>query len=110
MFLIDQNLSPSLVWRLKSHFEGLKHVRDLGLSASSDLDIWEFAKSKSMSILTKDNDFRQILGYKGFPPKVIQLEMGNCSTKEVIQRMVEEKSDIYDFLISDRFGLLEIKD
>jgi predicted nuclease of predicted toxin-antitoxin system len=110
MFLIDQNLSPSLVWRLKNHFEGLKHVRDLGFSSASDLDIWEFAKNKSLSILTKDNDFRQLLGYKGFPPKIIQLEMGNCSTREVIQRMIEEKSAINEFLLSDRFGLLEIKD
>ncbi|MDZ4773529.1 MAG: DUF5615 family PIN-like protein [Planctomycetota bacterium] len=43
--LFDQNMSHRLVAHLESHVPGSAHVRNVGLSAADDLDIWEYAKS-----------------------------------------------------------------
>ena len=50
---------------------------------SSDTDIWEFAKSNDYIIVSKDSDFHQRSFVIGFPPKVIWIQKGNCSTNEI---------------------------
>ena len=55
--LLDENLSPRLIGRLSSLFPGMIHVRDLGLKQASDEVIWEWAGSKSFTIVTTDADF-----------------------------------------------------
>ena len=35
-----------------------RHVRDIGLRASPDIDVWEYAARNEFVIVTKDSDFR----------------------------------------------------
>lgn len=42
--LFDQNLSPRLSQILTEDFPDSKHVLDLGLDQTPDLDLWKFAR------------------------------------------------------------------
>jgi predicted nuclease of predicted toxin-antitoxin system len=81
--LFDQNLSPKLVDRISDHFPESQHVRDAGLSEASDREVWDFALSNGFAIVSKDSDFVQLSLLAGAPPKVIRLQVGNCTTDRV---------------------------
>ncbi len=80
--LFDQNLSPRLVWRLADVFPDSQHVFPLGLHYASDEDVWRYARDHACIIVTKDIDFSELSTLRGFPPKVIWLGVGNCTTGE----------------------------
>jgi predicted nuclease of predicted toxin-antitoxin system len=81
--LLDQNLSPKLVTVLQDAFADSSHVSTHGLGTADDLAVWEFAKTNGFVIVTKDADFPELSVRLGFPPKVIWLRLGNCSTQQV---------------------------
>src|SRR5688572_18896959 len=98
--LLDQNLSPRLVQRLSDVFPDSNHVFLLGLGSADDVRVWEYARDNDFVIVTKDADFGELSTLKGFPPKVVWLRVGNCTTAlveellrshlEPIQRMEHE--------------------
>ena len=55
--LLDENLSPRLVERLKSLYSGITHVRDVGLNQASDHLIWKWALDNGCTVVTADSDF-----------------------------------------------------
>ena len=79
--LIDQNLSFRLVDNVLPDFPGSCHVRDVGLAGEDDERIWQFAKNQGFVIITKDNDFLARALVRGHPPQVIQICLGNVSTR-----------------------------
>jgi predicted nuclease of predicted toxin-antitoxin system len=81
--LFDQNLSPKLVNRLADLFPGSTHVQSVGLDCASDDQIWEHARLNGLAIVTKDEDYNNLSVLRGTPPKVIWLQLGNCSTAQV---------------------------
>jgi predicted nuclease of predicted toxin-antitoxin system len=81
--LLDQNLSPRLVQALVGLFPGSIHLHECGLGESADNQVWDFAREKSLTILSKDSDFCELSALRGSPPKVIWLHIGNCSTAEI---------------------------
>src|SRR5437763_1845055 len=81
--LFDQNLSYRLVAQLAAEFPGSTHVRDVGLVASPDSDIWTHAAASGLAIVSKDTDFQQRALLYGSPPKVIWVRLGNCTTAAV---------------------------
>lgn len=84
--LFDQNLSSRLVKTLADIFPGSTHLRFEGLERASDKEVWNFASTRDLVIVTKDgDDFHPMSVRLGWPPKVIWLRAGNCST-----RLVEE--------------------
>ena len=81
--LFDENLSPKLVRLLDDLFPDSVHVRDVGLKASDDLVVWQYAQDNSLIICSKDSDLHQRSFLLGFPPKVLWVRLGNCSTSDV---------------------------
>ena len=108
MFLIDNNISPKLVTRLSAYFPNMAHVVDFGLDDVNDYIVWSFALNNNYTILTKDTDFVAILNMRGFPPKVVRLNCGNVTTREIEAIMVREQTVIHNFLTSTTHGLLVI--
>lgn len=98
--LFDQNLSPRLVSQLADIFVGSSHVFLLGLDQADDVEVWSYARDNGFVIVTKDADFGEISTLRGFPPLVVWLRIGNCTTnrinellrlnKENIERMEQE--------------------
>jgi predicted nuclease of predicted toxin-antitoxin system len=54
-------------------------VRDLGLRQAEDHAIFFAARKAGALVVTKDNDFVELLERHGSPPKIIWLTCGNAS-------------------------------
>ena len=106
--LFDQNLSPKLAEFFKDSFDDAVHVQDVGLGASDDISVWEYAGSNGFTIVTKDNDFNGMASLFGFPPKVIWIRKGNCTTL-IINEMILKRIDVIKAFIKDtENGILTI--
>jgi predicted nuclease of predicted toxin-antitoxin system len=57
--LFDENLSHNLVSLLADPFPDSVHVREVGLKASDDPAVWEYAKNNELLIVSKDSDMHQ---------------------------------------------------
>jgi predicted nuclease of predicted toxin-antitoxin system len=109
MLLFDQNISFKVAKKVQDVFSGAKHLSDLRLEESTDLEIWEFAKKNNYCIVTFDFDFIDISTLKGSPPKIILLRLGNSTTEQITSRLQSDAKLIKDFLTSDDAAFLEIK-
>ncbi len=81
--LFDENLSPRLVPLLGDIYPGSVHVRDVALQNVDDELVWQYAQQNSLTIVSKDSDFHHRSLLFGFPPKVIWIRRGNCSTRDI---------------------------
>ncbi len=81
--LFDENLSHHLVEALSDLYPGSTHVREVGLEEADDRTIWSFAIEHDYVIVTKDSDFPERVLIEGGPPKILWLQLGNCSTAEI---------------------------
>jgi predicted nuclease of predicted toxin-antitoxin system len=81
--LFDQNLSHKVVRALADVYPESQHVRDLGMKAADDSVVWAYAREHDYLIVSKDSDFHQRSFVQGYPPKVVWLKLGNCSTQQV---------------------------
>ena len=106
--LFDQNLSPRLVSRLAELYPNSAHVDLLGLSSVDDRVVWNYARQYSFSIVTKDSDFSDLLMVLGFPPKVIWIRRGNCSTNDIEQILRDNHSAIMQLESSEAAGILTL--
>jgi predicted nuclease of predicted toxin-antitoxin system len=105
--IADENIS----WRIKRLLPD-----DLILPANeipvanrkTDKFIWEFAKDNDMDILTFDEDFVELHNLYGHPPKIIWLRMGNVTTPEIAERLMQLAATIKDFTENEVAGVLEI--
>jgi predicted nuclease of predicted toxin-antitoxin system len=98
--LFDQNLSPYLVDRLADQYPGSVHVSTVGLGTALDKVVWEYARQYDYMIVTKDADFSELPLLLGFPPKVIWIRRGNCSTRE-IELLLRENYEVIVVLSDD---------
>ncbi len=99
--LFDENLSPQLVRRLADVFPGSAHVRDCGLASCADAVVWRHAREQGLVIVSKDEDFRHLSFLEGAPPKVVGIELGNCSTDLIEQLLRKRQAEIAQF-VADR--------
>lgn len=91
--LFDQNLSHKLVRRLADLFPDSVHVREVGLKTAGDPLIWQYARDNGLMIVSKDSDFHQRSFLYGYPPKVVWVKLGNCSTGDV-ERVLRNNFDV----------------
>lgn len=108
MLLFDQNLSPALVSALQDCFPGAVHVQSVGLAEASDRAIWSYAIEREFAIVTKDGDFRQRSFLEGYPPKIIWLALGNCSTEMIERALRSRRLEIENFLNSEQSSFLSL--
>lgn len=104
--LFDQNLSPKLVDVLADLFPGSGHVQSLGLDCATDDQIWDHARVNGFAIVTKDDDFNNLSVVRGSPPKIIWLQLGNCTTKQVEAALRIRFADIDAFEKDPSVGTL----
>ena len=92
--LLDENLSPLLVAALAPAFPGTAHVHALGLGAASDSEIWAHAAANDYTIVTRDSDYYERSLIRGFPPKIVWIRRGNCSTDLIRALLVANRESI----------------
>jgi predicted nuclease of predicted toxin-antitoxin system len=107
--LVDENLAPRLAADLADLFPGSMHVSSIQMGSTPDGLIWEYAKTHRFTFLTKDRDFASLSITRGAPPKVILLQIGNCSSSK-IERVVRDNAVRFsDFENDTRRSLLILK-
>ena len=106
--LFDHNLSPRLVNLLADIYPNSNHLYLMGLDKESDNTVWETAKRQDYIIVTKDSDFNELLMLKGFPPKVIWIHLGNCSTKTIESLLRNNHETILAFYQDQNIGILSL--
>jgi predicted nuclease of predicted toxin-antitoxin system len=106
--LFDENLSPKLVQLLADLFPDSVHVRDVGLNAADDALVWEYAQENSLTICSKDSDMHQRSFLRGFPPKIVWVRLGNCSTADVEDLLRRHFVAIESFVADDYASFLSL--
>jgi len=106
--LLDQNLSPRLVRRLADLYPNSTHVTVVGLDRSLDKEVWNYARQHDYLIVTKDVDFSEFSLLQGFPPKVIWIRRGNCSTRDIEIILRENFNSIKAMNEDASSGILEL--
>ena len=106
--LFDQNLSPGLVTRLADVFPGSRHVYPLGLDKAPDSGVWDFAHDNGFVLVTKDADYSELVLLRGFPPKVLWLRLGNCTTAQVEALLRLHAEAIQQFGSDPAVGILSL--
>lgn len=104
--LFDHNLSPRLIQRLGDLYPNATHVALVGLERASDREVWTYARTNDHCIVTKDSDFNDLSVVRGFPPKVIWLQLGNCTTGELEAALRANEGAIRDFIADSTVGIL----
>jgi predicted nuclease of predicted toxin-antitoxin system len=106
--LLDANISWKLIKKIETVFGECAHVDLIGLDVpAKDVDIWNYALDNGYIIITKDNDFVDLLELNSFPPKVVLLKTGNNSN-EAIMGLLENVKPMIEDLEKNNYGLLEI--
>lgn len=106
--LFDENLSPKLPHLLADLFPNSLHVRDVGMKATDDPIVWDYAKNNHLMIVSKDADMHDLSLVFGIPPKVIWLRLGNCSTRQVEELLRRDFDVIKLFYKDDTVSLLAL--
>lgn len=106
--LFDHNLSPKLVQRLADLFPDSTHVYTLGMDEADDREVWDYAQRHDFIIVTKDSDYNELLGLRGFPPKVIWIRRGNCSTTDIESILRTHEADIQQLINDSNLGILTL--
>ena len=106
--LVDQNLSPKLVDRLTDLYPDSTHVSFIGLGSEFDRQVWEYARQNDLMIVTKDADFSEMSILMGFPPKVVWIRRGNCSTRDIENLLRENYDAISNLSESSETGVLAL--
>ncbi len=90
-YIIDANLP--YYFSLWSNREEYIHIGDINLNMNDD-DIWNYAKEKSLTIITKDKDFSNRILFNDPPPKVIHLKIGNLKLKSLYTFLSKSLTEI----------------
>lgn len=79
-FLIDAQLPPALSRLIISFGQRAVHVEELGILLSTDQAIWNYAVTNAQTIITKDEDFKNLLLLTSTQKTpVVWVRIGNCS-------------------------------
>ena len=92
--LFDENLAPRLVETLADLFPDSVHVHGVGLAHATDERVWLYARDQGFTIVSKDSDFHERSLLFGYPPKVLWIRRGNCSTAQIERLLRDAASEI----------------
>ncbi|MEO0770184.1 MAG: DUF5615 family PIN-like protein [Cyanobacteria bacterium J06649_4] len=106
--LFDHNLSPRLVTRLADLYPDSQHVFLLDMGEASDREIWNYAQQHNFTVVTRDSDYNDLSLLRGFPPKVIWIRRGNCSTANIEALLRAAEKAIEEFGQSSSSGVLTL--
>lgn len=97
--LVDNQLPVALARYLAAHGWECAHVQDVGLEAAEDRKIWQYAKERGLTIITKDEDFQALANRQGsIPPQVVWVRLGNCRKAVLLEALSKILPALRDML------------
>lgn len=108
---LDTNFSAAIAkWMAEFTGYTVKSAYILSFNNISDLTIYNKAKEKGKDILvSKDSDFAEVINRLGFPPKLINIKIGNCSNKVLWNTLKPSINHIILLLQSDEFSIVDFE-
>src|SRR6056297_1187043 len=78
---VDAQLSPAIAAWINRTFDDIEaeSVRALGLRDANDPDIFEAARKADVVVMSKDDDFIQLIEQRDTQPKLLWITCGNTS-------------------------------
>ena len=110
-FWIDLNLPPILtVWLQENFNVSAKSFLELNLVKASDVEVFRLARKKSNTIIitTKDYDFITLAEEIGAPPKILYLNTGNISNKELKKIILHSFKNVIKIFSQTNQTIVEI--
>ena len=96
---VDAQISPRLCpWIGRRFTVEAAHVRDLNLRNAEDREIFERARKAAVVVLTKDEDFVDLVRRRGQPPQVLWLRCGNTSNARLKTILLRTLPDALELL------------
>jgi predicted nuclease of predicted toxin-antitoxin system len=104
---LDEHIAPSIAKFISSTFKlSCSHISDVVGNESTDFEIFTAAREINAIILTKDADFVALYSEHGSPPKIIHLQSGNISNKELKELLVQKLLISINEVINNNFTTL----
>ncbi len=84
IFWIDAQISPAFAaWLARRFRVDARPLRELGLRDATDPRIFASARLARAVVVTKDDDFVELLKRRGPPPQVVWVTCGNTSNRRL---------------------------
>ena len=107
-FLVDAQLPPALVKLLREHGHRADHVTDVGPPDAPDRDIWRYALEHDAVIVTKDEDFANMVATGREAPPVVWVRTGN-TRRAVLLAWFEPLIDRVAEMVDSGDRLIELR-
>ena len=96
---IDAQLPPSIANWINQQYENIeaKAVRELGLRHALDPEIFNEAKEQNVVVMSKDDDFIEMVDRLGPPPQIMWVTCGNTSNaklKEILDKTLSQALEL----------------
>ena len=86
-FVIDNQLPVALARWLAARGHVAEHALELNLAQAPDRLLWQYAAQHEATIVTKDEDFVQMVTLRPEQVSVVWLRLGNCRTSALLAVM-----------------------
>ena len=97
--LVDNQLPLALARYLAANGWKCIHVQDVAMESADDRTIWEYAKERGLTIISKDEDFQALANRQGgIPPQVVWVRLGNCRKAALLQAFSKVLPELRDML------------
>ena len=110
-FWIDLNLPPQMAYWLVDQFNvKAKSFKELNYIETTDVEVYKIAAKKKNTIIitTKDIDFANYQNDVGAPPRILYLNIGNISNKDLHVLIQSKFEEILDLFLTTQQPLIEI--
>jgi predicted nuclease of predicted toxin-antitoxin system len=78
------------------------------MDRADDREVWTYAQSNDFTIITRDGDYNELLVLRGFPPKIVWIRRGNCSTAVIEEILRSHVTDIQVLATDPTLGILTL--
>ncbi len=92
-FIVDNQWPVALAdWRVASGWDAV-HELELQLNTSPHTEIWNYAKTNKLVVISKDEDFSHRASFTSHV-QVVWVRLGNCRNKALLSAFEKQMSTI----------------
>jgi predicted nuclease of predicted toxin-antitoxin system len=98
---IDAQLSPAIAAWINRTYEDIEaqSIRAVGLRDALDYEIFNEARKQNVAVMSKDDDFIDLVEQHGPPPQIIWVTCGNTSNakmRQILSKTLHKAKELLD--------------